>query len=404
VLAGKELTKQLISQIESGQTRPSPTTLALIADRLGVTVPTLVGPDVPLVGTADGEAAYSLRFAEAMLAARQPERARETLRNLNADRLTGGERVIYHRLHADLELSQGNAKDALGHALTACRYAGTNGDPEQVALAHNAAGRAHFLLNHVPAAISYYDAAVDFAALESVDPAVLARIQTNRGNALMRIGVPTAAAEAYERAGIAAERAENLRALALAHMGIGEAFREAGDHTAAIARMETAVELFDRLENRRLQVQTLHNLGEALGERGDLATARRQHEAALAAATTIGDTSTRGYALERLAAYDIREGGALKALRGAQEAIAIARETKDGYLLARALATFAVACPSLGDSEQADDSYAAALSEAGEAGGRALRLVLLQQGAMLRDRGDHEAASKAFEAAARSEH
>jgi tetratricopeptide (TPR) repeat protein len=220
----------------------------------------------------------------------------------------------------------------------------------------------------------------------------------------MRIGVPTAAAEAYERAGIAAERAENLRALALAHMGIGEAFREAGDHTAAIARMETAVELFDRLENRRLQVQTLHNLGEALGERGDLATARRQHEAALAAATTIGDTSTRGYALERLAAYDIREGGALKALRGAQEAIAIARETKDGYLLARALATFADACQSLGDSEQADDSYAAALSEAGEAGGRALRLVLLQQGAMLRDRGDHEAASKAFEAAARSEH
>jgi tetratricopeptide (TPR) repeat protein len=402
-LAGDELTKQLISQIEGGRTRPSPATLALVANRLGVTADALIGPGAAgATDTHGDDTAYRLRSAEALLASRQPDRARDALRTLGVEKLTPAQRLVYHRLAADIALSDGNPAEALANALVACRHAADSQDAEQIALAHNAVGRAQFELNRLVAALTYFDAAVESAQRGDVDPALVARIHTNRGNALMRLGDPDSAAGAYEAARLAAENAENLRSLALAHMGLGESSRETGDYSRAIVHMESAVELFDRLENRQLQVRNLHNLGEALAEQGNTAAARGHHEAALAAATAMGDALPRGYALERLAAHDVAAGAGLRALRQAQEAVGIARDIGDGDLRARALATVGDACQVLGDIEQADAAYEDALSTAHRASGRALRQVLMQQGAMLRARGDFEAATQAFEAAART--
>jgi tetratricopeptide (TPR) repeat protein/DNA-binding XRE family transcriptional regulator len=401
VLAGEELTKQLISQIESGQTRPSSTSLALIAGRLRVGVDDLLGPTLETYSGRDADVAYGLRSAAAMLASNEPDRALEALGTLTSTHLKPAQRVVFHRLLADIELAHGNASEALTNALIACRHSGDSDDAEQAALAHNAVGRAQFHLNRLPAAIRYYDTALEFAQGETVDPALLARIQTNRGNALMRLGDSEAATTAYEQARLAAENAENLRSLALAYMGLGEASRERGDYSRAIAHMELAVDLFDRLESRHLQVHNLHNLGEVCAERGDVVAARHHFEAALAAATTMGDATPRGYALERLAALDVAQDAALKAVALAEEAIGIAREIRDGDLLARALATFGDACQRLGDADQADSAYRDALAQGNAASGRAVRQVLMQQGNMLRQRGDYEAATRAFEGAAR---
>ncbi len=403
-IAAPELTKSLISQIESGQTRPSPTTLSLIADRLGVTVDEIVGPLDDALGSgpqSSSTTAYALRKVEALVAARQWEQARHTLGELVSTALSAAERVVYHRLLAHAELGLGRDEAALVSALTACRHSPLQPDAEQSALAYNAAGVAHFQLNHLPAAIAYYQAATELAGQESVGPAVLARIETNRGNALMRLGDPRGAEHAYERARLAAERGENLRALALARMGAGEASRERGDYVTAVAHMESALQLFERLEHRQLQIQTQHNLGEVYAEQGDFARARGQHEAALTAAQAVGDRLTEAYALERLAACDVRDNTPLRALRRAQEAIAIAREMKDADLHARSLATFGDACQNLGDREQADGTYDDALAVATSAGGRALRQVLLMHGVMLRSRGDATEAAAAFERAAR---
>lgn len=415
-LAGPRMTKALISQIELGRTRPSDSTLDQILARLDLRREDILGSSsreragrgqpAPLVDRAQAadvapsslRGAAMLRTASAYVAAEVVDGAAQDLER-SKEFVTGADRAVHHRLEAEVALASGDLQLALEHGLQACRL----NEPisGEAALAQLVVGRVHYAYGRLPAALRYFEAASDAATAARAPAIVRARIHTNCGVTHMVLGDTASAMNEYENARLAAAEAEDLRQVALAHMGIGTAARDQGDYAVAIAHAERAVELFERLELRQLQAQNLHNVAEAYADMGDAKKARRLQEQALDAARALKDRVTSAHALEKLAELDLSEGQPLAAIRHVQEAVALAREAGERTLTAIAHATFGDACEALADHVAADAAYADAITAAVEAGGYALRTVRLRRGALLRRRGDYLAAAAEFEAAAR---
>jgi transcriptional regulator with XRE-family HTH domain len=395
-LAAGRLSKGFISQIESGRSRPSPESLRFIAQRLGVPLVALL-PGLELAQ----QQAFLLRAAEAAIKAREHAEAEALLDEARPLLSIPAELSWFHRLRGEQLIMQGVLDAALDEALTAFDHVSGAEYSDETVRACNLVGRIHHLAGRQPAALLYFDRAASLASHAQVSPAVRALVHSNRGNTHMRLGDPAHAVQAYEAARSAAEDAEDLWQLAVAEMGLGEAARQRADLPAAIAHAERSITLFEQLEMRQLQAQILHNLGHIHADGGDLVTARALQEQALTAARAMNDTSTAGYALERLAALEIAAGNVSAALFQANSAISAGREIGDRQLLAIAHAALAEAFELAGDSAGADNAFADARRISESATAMERRQVLLRQGAMLRARQDFEAASGCFEAAAR---
>jgi len=395
-LAAGRLSKGFISQIESGRSRPSPESLRFIAQRL----------NVPLVALLPGlelaqQQAFLLRAAEAAVKAREQAEAEMLLDEVRPLLSAPLELSWFHRLRGELLIQRDQLESAVDEALTAFEHVINGEVSDETVRACNLVGRIHYLAGRPPAALLYFDRAAQLALHNSVSPAIRALVHSNRGNTHMRLGDPSHAVQAYEQARSAAEDAEDLWQLAVAHMGLGEAARQRADLPSAIAHAERAVTLFERIEMRQLQAQILHNLGHVHADSGDMHSARALQEQALAAARAMNDTRTAGYVLERLAAIEIAEGHAEAAMGRAAGAIEVARSLGEDELLAIAHAAMGEAFELAGDRPGSDAAFADAERISERASNMERRQVLLRHGAVLRQRQDFEAASACFEAAAR---
>ena len=394
-LAAGRLSKGFISQIESGRSRPSPESLRFIALRLGVPLVALL-PGLELAQ----QQAFLLRAAEAAIKAREQAEAGTLLEEVRPLVSIPSEVSWYHRLRGELLVQRNQLDEALDEALAAFDAVSGADPSDEMVRACNLIGNVHHHAGRHPAALLYYDRAASLAGHPAVSPAQRALVQSNRGNTHMRLGDPGHAKQAYEQARSAAEDAEDLWQLAVAHMGLGEAARQRSDLPAAIAHAERAVTLFERIEMRQLQAQILHNLGHVYADSGDLSSARGLQEQALAAAQAMNDVRTTGYVQERLSALEVVEGNAEGGIAQAQAAIAAARNCADNGLLAIAYAALGEAQELAGDRAAADEAFIDARRIAETSTPMETRQVLLRHGAVLRARGDFEAASACFEAAA----
>jgi HTH-type transcriptional regulator, quorum sensing regulator NprR len=395
-LAAGRLSKGFISQIESGRSRPSPESLRFIAIRLGVPLVALL-PGLELAQ----QQAFLLRAAEAAVKARERDEADTLLEEVRPLLSVPAELSWFHRLRGELLIQKGELEAALDEALTAFEHVSTAEPSDEMVRSCNLIGRIHTLAGRQPAALLYFDRAAALATTPAVSPVVRAAVHSNRGTTHMRLGDPAHAIQAYEQARAAAEDAEDLWELALAHMGLGEAARQRADLPSAIAHAERAVTLFERIEMRQLQAQILHNLGHVHADSGDMVGARRLQEQALAAARAMNDSSTAGYALERLAALEVAAGNAAAALEQAGLAIDAARACGDNGLLAISYAALGEAYEVAGDRAACDRAFIDARRIAETASVMEKRQVLLRQGAMLRRMMEFEGAAGCFEAAAR---
>lgn len=398
-VAGSDLTKALVSQIELGRTRPSAETLELIACRLGTSadrvLASLPSRRAPL-GPSD--AAAGLRRVEALIAVGRLEEATTELAALRTAPATAASLA---RLEAELLFAKGDHAGAVGRATEAIVLADQARDAGESVLAANVAGRAHFHAGRFAAALQYFDTALaHLDRVERRDPRLAARLLANRGNAHWRLGDAARAHDDFELALRRSEDGEDLRQLAIAHMGLGEMARDGGDLATASHHIERAIALFERLEERLLLVQNLHNLGETTAAMGDARAARNLHERALEAARAIRDDRTAGYALERLGALDVAQGAVTAAVGRAREAVDLARAGTDDHLLSQALATLGDALEAEGDHGAADAAYMESVSAAERDGAYSHRRALLRRGELERGRGDVRAAAATFESAA----
>ncbi len=395
-LAAGRLSKGFISQIESGRSRPSPESLRFIALRLGVPLVALL-PGIELAQ----QQAFLLRAAEAAVKAGERGEAELLLEEVRPLLSAPGERSWFHRLRGEMLIQKSELEEALDEALTAFDQVSSGEPTDETVRACNLIGRIHHLAGRQPAALLYFDRAAALAGHQGVSPAVRALVHSNRGNTHMLLGDPAHAIQAYDAARAAAEDAEDLWQLAIAHTGLGEAARQRGDLPSAIAHAERAVTLFERIEMRQLQAQILHNLGHVYADSGDLNNARAFQEQALTAARAMNNSQIAGYSLERLAALEVAEGHADVAIAQAQRAIEAARACGDNGLLAISYAVLAEAHELAGDRAASDEAFVDARRIADIAAVMERRQVLLRHGAVLRRRQDFEGAAACFEAAAR---
>jgi tetratricopeptide (TPR) repeat protein len=397
-LAGGRLTKGFISQIESGRSNPSPESLRFIAERLDVPFAALL----PFREISQQQA-YLLRAAEAAVAASRADEA-VTLLDEVEPLLSGSRLQSWHlRLRGDVALLRGDHDQAIEHGLVAYELIAASLDAQEEATrACNLIGRAHHVAGRLDGALLYFNRAATLAEQKPLSPVLRAMIHANRGTTHLRLGDLSHALEAYEAARRAAEDAEDVKQLAIAHMGLGEAARLRGELPAAIGHAERAITLFERLEIRQLEAQLLHNMGDVFADLGEHAKARSHQERALRAARAMGDRFTAAHVLDRLAVLDLAEGQPALAREQAEEAVDIAQELVIHRLLCVALCTWAESAEALGQPDVADGLLRQARKAAESAAPAERRQVLLREGSLRRSRGDIEAALACFEAAARA--
>ncbi|HEV3123063.1 MAG TPA: tetratricopeptide repeat protein [Candidatus Dormibacteraeota bacterium] len=395
-LAGGRLTKGFISQVESGRSHPSADSLRFIASRLAVPLTALM-PGVEL----SQQQAFLLRAAESELGLGNASAAQTHLDEVEPLLTSPRERSWHLRMRGEARLLQSRADEAVEDGLLAFDLVATADAPEEATRACNLLGKAHHVAGRLPAALLYFDRAAAFAEHRSVGPVLRAMIHSNRGTTHMRLGDLAHALEAYDAARASAEDAEDLKQLAIAHMGLGEAARQRGDLPSAIASAERAVTLLERIELRQLQTQILHNIGDAYADLGDREQARAHQERALRAGRAMKDPYTVAHILDRLAVLDISDGNLEAARSEVTESIALARELHIADLLCRALTTAAEAAEASGDRRDADRLFAEAHTAGDSAGPNERRQMMLREGTVRRARGELAEALACFEAAAR---
>ncbi len=388
-LAGDELTKGFISQVESGLVRPSVRSLQIIATRLGKSLDYFLG-DVPLATEKRlafhrlaGEAAAERRNwavvrseVEAALECAPEKRGRASLLRLlaQAELADGHHEVVFDRLAEGLSLID------VGH------------DAAEVAHLLYLRGVAYGQLNQVLAASEALEQARDTMERHEVnDPRLRARILVALGTAYRRLNRTAKAMQTYASALDLASASQELRVAAQGYMGVAVSLYDAGELDAAINNYRRALELFTRIEDRTFELSVMQSLASVSLEHGEVDAAREVAERCLALARTAGDARTAAIAEVILARVSLEAGdaeGALATAKRSEKAL-----EGDDRQRADALRVIGAAHDTLGAHAASDRAYRKAielLAEASNAPDRAA--VAAEYAKRLRARGDVESA------------
>jgi tetratricopeptide (TPR) repeat protein len=388
-LAGEELTKGFISQVESNLVRPSVRSLQIIAGRLGKSLDYFLG-DAPL--------ATEKRLAFHRLAA---EAAAER-RDWPVVRLEVGsglecvppkrDRAALLRLLAQADLGTEQREPAFDRINEALSLVDAGTDAPEVARLQHLRGVAYGQLNQYLAAAEALEQAKDTMERHEVnDPRQRARILVALGTVYRRLGRTAKAMQTYASALDLASASSELRVAAQGYMGVAVSLYDAGELDAAIHNYRRALELFERVEDRSFELSVLHSLAAIHFERGASGEARDLAERSLALAKMAGDARVEATAQVILARISLAAGEADAALELAK----IAEKTlaMDRVQRADALRVIGAAQDALKAYAASDKAYKKSIELLAEVDDRPDRSAIAAEYAKkLRARGDVDAA------------
>lgn len=397
-LAGAELTKGFISQLESGLVRPSIRSLQLIAGRLGKPLDYFVG-DESLTGGK--RLAFHRLAAEAAAERREWDDVRQHVA-LGLDHAAEPREraALIHLLGRAEAATRGFERtfDLVTEAL-ALTDAGT--DPELVANLLSLRGHAYAELGQLSASTEAYEAALDIVEkYEITDPRLRSRILISLGTVYRRTGRTTKAIAAYEPALAMASRSSELLLAARGFMGIAVTHYDSGELDTAINYYRRALDLFQRVADIDFELNTLQSIATIQFEAGDFAKAKESGERAMKRALEVGNAHWAGVAEVVLARIALREGRSQDALRMAKHAEQFLREAGDRIQQADALGAIGAAYESLGLVDDADRAYRASIDLYTEVNDLADRSGMAAEYAkVLRARGEIDRAFEMLELA-----
>jgi len=261
-LGGERFTKEYISQVELGKTKPSAAALEWLAERLG-TPPGVIEGDTGAYARASCEAAVA-RVEAAIEAHRYLEAADA------ADAIAPAVgRALDERLTARHALARGWAVHHVGRLdealeLLLCGRAAAErcGDAELVALALYRTGMVrHKMGSLVTAAALMEEALRACDACATPSDALRARVFNGRSIVRQRQKDFTAAAEDVQQALDLATALNDDRVLAETLLGASLVAERRGQYTAAREHAERARSLFERVSDREYVGKLLNNLG-----------------------------------------------------------------------------------------------------------------------------------------------
>ena len=329
-LAGKDFTKGFISLLETGRSRVSLRAAEIIARRLGVTAPDLLGP-----ADVSRQSELALLQVEGELAAGRPELALTRLKGVSGSTPLNL-RPRAQRLEGRALLALGRASEAVGPLEAAVRGFRERG-------AHDAKVRALFDLATAHARLDQPGEALALslqceAALQTgeiVDRTLELRVRSLLAIAFMRLGDAGSADLQAERAAKLASDVVDPWALANLFSTLTHARQEQGDLDAALYYANKALDAMRVLEDDASFIAALNNLGWIYGQRGQHKRALETLERADKMATERNLIGLRGIILASKAEVRLHAGQTENAIQLADAAAGIseAREQTRGFAL-----------------------------------------------------------------------
>ncbi|HKW77727.1 MAG TPA: tetratricopeptide repeat protein [Candidatus Limnocylindria bacterium] len=388
-LAGEELTKGFISQVESGLVRPSVRSLQVIATRLGKSLDYFLG-DAPLA--TEKRLAFHRLAAEAAAERHEWPLVRSEVEAGLECAPQKRERAALLRLLAQAELSAAQREPAFDRINEALSLVDEGTDAAEVARLQHLRGVAYGQLNQYLAAAESLEQARDTMERHEVnDPRQRARILVALGTVYRRLGRAAKAMQTYSSALELASASSELRVAAQGYMGVAVSLYDSGELDAAIKNYRRALDLFERIADRSFELSVLHSLASIHFERGATDEARELTQRSLHLARLSGDARVEATAQVILARISLAEGHAEEALelaKSAEKALAMDRVQR-----ADALRVVGAAQDALSAFAPSDRAYKKSIELLSEIDDRPDRSAIAAEYAQkLRARGDVDAA------------
>jgi len=397
-LAGEELTKGFISQLESGLVRPSIRSLQLIAGRLGKPLDYFLG-DESLA--TEKRVAFHRLAAETAAEQRDWDLVREHVDQGLAGAPEAAERARFLYLLAQAETAARAYErtfEVVGEALALVEVAS---EPQLVASLLFFQGSAYGGMDQLVAATDALEASRDIIErYEVLDPRLRSRVMLSLGTVYRRLRRSSKAIISYESALATASRASELTLAARGYMGIAATHYDSGELDAAIANYRRALELFQRVSDIDFELNALQSIATVQFENEHVEEAKVSAERAMQRALEAGSARWAAVAEVTLARITLREGHARDALRMAKHAAQVLAESGDKVNQADALGASGAAYEALGLVAEADTAYRSAIDLHTSVGDLADRAGMAAEYArVLRARGEIDAAFEMLELA-----
>ena len=392
-LAGDELTKGFISQIESGLVRPSIRSLQHIASTLGRPLDYFIA-DEPLAATK--RVTFHRLAAEAAAERLDWPAAEEQADAGLAVAIDPAERATFLRLLASAALYQGRREEAFDRVTEGLALLDTAKQPLDVARLLYVRGLAYGDAGQLVASTEAFETVRDIAErYEILDPRLRARVSVALGTTYRRLGRTTKAIASYESALATASRANELKLAAQGFMGIAVSHYDAGDLDAAISSYSRALALFERVADTGFELHVRQSLASIYFQQGRMAQARELADRTIARAAEVGDEHWGAVAQVVRARVLLSEGDADEAKKIATRAERVLAAVPDQIQRAHALRVIAAACEARGESLETDRAFQRAIDLLSSIDDRAdLALAASEYARILRARG---AIDEAFE-------
>ena len=403
-LAGDRFSKEYVSQIERGKTRPTSGTIEWLADRLGVDAGFLAS------GVATDERARlegALTRAEALYEAQEDEEAAEAFEALPAAaRATGVPELTVRAL-----VGSGLAKMRIGHhraALVLFNEARAISEAESFSDVERAdvllrLGGCRIQLNSIQTALALLNEAFALAERSGLPcDALKANILSWRARCWLIQRDYEAAKEDVERALELAHAVDDLRTVGAAYFQASLVADREGRWVLARNYAERARQAYAELADRVHVGQLTNNLGGLNFLLGNTDDAIELLKEAFSIALEAGQDADAGRAVSSLAQVHLRTGNLEQAEEQARQALELldgridyVDETGNAQLvLGRAL----LEQSRLDEAEAAFSAAEASFGDLGSASHRAA--AWMARGDLAARRGDHERAAELYRTAA----
>ncbi len=326
-VAGTDLSRPFLNQIELGQARPSTKTLQAIARRLQRPIEYfLEDPDL-------SRTALELALAEGETA----------LRRGDAGRTKALMASLLERPHLPIELLV-RVQLLLGDALLrlrelaeampiledALRVAEQRKWPMLVAEICDRLGTGQYLQRRPVEAGRWFDRALSVHDQAKMShPLLRARILGHRANLAYVSGQPRQAIAGYEAAIGAAQGVMDMPVLAGIYEGLAMSFQQTGDSERALVFAQRSLRLWETLQDVRMSAQLRNNMAEILLEEGRPEEAERMFLEGLAQLARIGDTELMPYLLAGAAEAALELGATARAAEASGKAIQAFERSSD---------------------------------------------------------------------------
>lgn len=397
-LAGTDLTKGFISQVESGLVRPSLKSLTLLATRLGKSLDYFLG-DEPLASTKR----VTFHRLAALAAAERGDwpAVRVEVENALPHVSEPRERAKLLSLLAAADLAAGDHEQTFARVNQALAILEPATDAGEVAQLLYRRGTAYAQLGQLVAATEAFETARQTVEqYEVIDQRLRARLLVSLGTAYRRLNRTAKALATYEAALTLSSRSSETELAARSYMGLAASLFDSGEYDSAIANYQRALELWERLSDASFELSVLHSLAGAYFEQGSVDRARLMAERCLVRAELLGDAKEVAVAQTELARVALAEGQSEEALRLAGLAERALAELHDDRQRASALRAMAAAHDARGEHPSADVAYRAAIDLVTHIDHFADRSAIAAEYAQkLRARGDMDAAFDMLELA-----